>query len=76
MVTSLCDSSDDFSTLAQEKVLSITLPSFHGCGALISLHDPMDIETLANELAVVITGKHEHRNRQLSTLIVNIEADV
>ena len=27
VVTSLCDSSDDFSTLAQEKVLSITLPS-------------------------------------------------
>ena len=29
VVTSLCDSSDDFSTLAQEEVLSITLPSFH-----------------------------------------------
>ena len=24
----------------------------------------------------VITGKQEHRNRQLSTLIVNIETDV
>ena len=37
--------------IGSRKIASIGLSFCHGSGALMSLHDPMDTKTLANELA-------------------------
>ena len=38
-------------SVGSRKIASTSLSFCHGSGALTSLHDPMDNETLANELA-------------------------
>ena len=63
----------------QDKQIHTTLPSFHGSGALNSIHDPMDTDTFTNELVrqgVLLQEVCWNRTRQLTSISLLAEYTV
>ena len=61
--------------VGSRKIVSIILSFYHGSGAFTSFHDPMDNETLANELARqgVLLQEAQQAVRRLEQLVIQAD---